>query len=293
MINEVIRKFQLKRFTAHLCRVAKVHRSGYYAWHEKSESHAIREENDYQDYLLLKCIYDAFKGKIGYRGFYMALEELLETPMNHKKILRLMRKFNLFAKIRRKNPYKNIAKATQAHRTVPNLLNRQFTQDEPGKVFVTDITYLQMKTGQTAYLSCVKDVASREIVAHDLSVSLSMGIVYRTLRKLNDALAGNVHPEAMIHSDQGFHYTHPVYQRHVKEMQLTQSMSRRGNCLDNAPIESFFGHFKDDVDYKEASNLLELKIMVDEYMEHYNCTRKQWDLKKMTPEQYRSHLLAA
>ena len=183
MINEVIRKFQLKRFTAHLCKVAKVHRSGYYAWLEKSEIHAIREENDYQDYLLLKCVYDAFKGKIGYRGLYMALEELLEVPMNHKKILRLMRKFNLFAKIRRKNPYKNIAKATQEHRTVPNLLNRQFTQDEPGKVFVTDITYLQMKTGQTAYLSCVKDVASREIVAYELSVSLSMGIVYQNFEE--------------------------------------------------------------------------------------------------------------
>ena len=97
----------------------------------------------------------------------------------------------------------------------------------------------------------------------------------------------------MIHSDQGFHYTHPEYQSLVKAMQLTQSMSRRGNCLDNAPIESFFGHFKDDVDFKEASSLLELKIMVDEYMEHYNCRRKQWDLKKMTPAQYRSHLIAA
>ena len=112
------------------------------------------------------------------------------------------------------------------------------------------------------------------------SVSLSMRIVYRTLWKLKEALDGNVHPEAMIHSDQGFHYTHPKYQALVKAMQLTQSMSRRGNCLDNAPIESFFGHFKADVDYKEASNLLELKIMGDEYMEHYNCTRKQWDLKK-------------
>ena len=240
----MIRKFQLKRFTAHLCKVVKVHRGGYYAWLQKAGIHAIREENDYQDYLLLKCIYDAFKRKIGYRGLYMALEELLEIPMNHKKILRLMRKYNLFSKIRRKNPYKNIAKATQEHRTVPNLLNRQFTQDEPAKVFVTDITYLQMKTGQIAYLYCVKDVASREIVVYELSVSLSMGIVYRTLRKLNEALAGNVHPEAMIHSDQGFHYTHPEYQKRVKEMQLTQLMSRRGNCLDNAPIESFLAILK-------------------------------------------------
>lgn len=279
--------------TAHLCRIADVARSGYYAWLAHAEAYAIQEENDYRDYLLLKCIYDASNGKIGYRGLYMASAELLETPMNHKKILRLMRKYNFFAKIRRKNPYRHLAKATQEHKTVPNHLNRQFQQDEPGKVFVTDITYLKIKTGQTVYLSCVKDVASREVIAHELSSSLHMGIVLRTLRKLEAILDGNIHPEAMIHSDQGFHYTHPDYQERVEEIGLIQSMSRRGNCLDNAPIESFFGHLKDDVDYKQANSLLELKNMVDNYMEHYNCIRKQWDLKKMTPAQYRSHLIAA
>ena len=110
-----------------------------------------------------------------------------------------------------------------------------------------------------------------------------MNIVYRTLAKLKEALNGNIHPEAMIHSDQGVHYTHPEYQKRVKELGLLQSMSRRGNCLDNAPMESFFGHLKDEVDYKEAHNLAELKYLIDEYMGHYNTTRKQWNLKKMTP----------
>lgn len=278
--------------TRYLCELTDVSRSGYYAWLQNSERQAIREEQDYGDYLLLRSIYDAFKGKIGYRGLYMTLVELLVTPMNHKKILRLMRKFNFFAKVRRANPYRNIAKATQVHRTFPNHLNRAFKQDEPGKVFLTDITYLKYR-GQTAYLSCVKDVATREIIAYELSTSLKMSIVYRTLEKLEEALDGNLHPEAMIHSDQGFHYTHPEYQVRVKKIGLNQSMSRRGNCLDNAPMESFFGHFKDEVDYQEAQNLLELKKMVDEYMEHYNSTRKQWSLKKMTPEQFRSHLIAA
>jgi putative transposase len=279
--------------TRYLCKLTGVSRSGYYEWLKNSEKHAIREEQDYQDYLLLRCIYDAFKGKIGYRGLYMALEELLENPMNHKKILRLMRKFNFFAKVRRANPYKNIAKATKAHRTVPNHLNRAFAQDEPGKVFLTDITYLQYRKSQSAYLSCIKDVATREIVAYALSTSLKMTIVYRTLEKLEEALDGNIHPEAMIHSDQGVHYTNPEYQERVENIGLLQSMSRRGNCLDNAPMESFFGHFKDEVDYQEANNLSELKKMIDEYMEHYNSTRKQWNLKKMTPAQYRSHLIAA
>ena len=289
----MVRQFQLKNSVEALCRTAGVSRSGYYAWLEKTEQHAIREEQDYQDYLLLKSIYDAHRGKIGYRGFYMILTELLETPMNHKKILRLMRKFNLFAKIRRANPYKQIAKATQEHAVCPNLLNREFNQDEPGKVFVTDITYLPNRSGQMAYLSAVKDVASREIVAYEVTTSLTLEIVFRTLKKLKETLDGNVHPEAMIHSDQGFHYTHPEYQQRVKEMGLTQSMSRRGNCIDNAPMESFFGHFKDDVDFKQATSLSELKGLVDDYMEYYNGTRKQWNLKKMTPAQYRSHLMAA
>ncbi len=279
--------------THYLCVLTGVSRSGYYGWLKNSEKHAIREEQDYQDYLLLRSIYDAFKGKIGYRGLYMSLEELLVTPMNHKKILRLMRKFNFFAKVRRANPYKHIAKATQAHRTVPNHLNRAFDQDEPGKVYLTDITYLPYRNSQTAYLSCIKDVATREIVAYELSTSLKMRLVYCTLDKFEDALDGNIHPEAMIHSDQGVHYTHPEYQERVRKAGLLQSMSRRGNCLDNAPMESFFGHLKDEVDYQEAHNLRELKEMIDEYMDHYNTSRKQWNLKKMTPAQYRSHLIVA
>ncbi len=279
--------------TSYLCELTGVSRSGYYKWLQNSEKQAIRDEQDYQDYLLLKSIYDRAKGKIGYRGLYMALADLLVTPMNHKKILRLMRKFNFFAKVRQANPYRAMAKATEVHRAVPNHLNRDFKQDEPGKVFLTDITYLQIQGGQTAYLSCVKDVATREIVAYELSTSLRMSIVYRTLKKLKEALNENIHPEAMLHSDQGFHYTHPEYQKRVKALGLIPSMSRKGNCLDNAPMESFFGHLKDEVDYKEANNLADLKNMIDEYMEHYNTNRKQWTLKKMTPAAYRSHLIAA
>ena len=275
-----------------LCQVAQVSRSGYYAWLLNTEKRSTREYNDYEDYLFLKCIYDTFKGKIGYRGLYMKVCELLESPMNLKKIRRIMRKYNFSAKVRRANPYKNIAKATQEHKTLPNLLNREFTQDEPGKVFLTDITYLKYR-GSTAYLSCVKDVASREIVAYELSRTLKMSIVYNTLTKLEEKLDGNVHPEAMIHSDQGSHYTHPEFQKRVKQMNLKQSMSRRGNCIDNAPMESFFGHMKDEMDYKEVHTFEELKQIVDRYIIFYNESRRQWNLKKMTPVEYRNHLIAA
>ena len=108
-----------------------------------------------------------------------------------------------------------------------------------------------------------------------------MDLVFQTTRK---HLNGNLHPEAMIHSDQGFHYTHPAYQSRIRELGLVQSMSRRGNCLDNAPIESFFGHLKDHVEHRSALNLSEVRSMVDSYIAYYNSERKQWNLKKMTPE---------
>ena len=120
-----------------------------------------------------------------------------------------------------------------------------------------------------------------------------MDIVYKTVEKLKEATSNQFHPEAILHSDQGFHYTHSLFQEKIKKLGIIQSMSRKGNCWDNAPIESFFGHFKDEVEYKECENLCELKELVDSSIEEYNHHRYQWGLKKMTPSQYRGHLLAA
>lgn len=120
-------------------------------------------------------------------------------------------------------------KATQEHWTCPNLLNREFKQEKPGLVFLTDITYIYYGKGQKAYLSCVKDSTTNEIVAHHVSTFLGMEIVYQTLEKLK-TVDGILHPDALLHSDQGFHYTHPLFQQKVKDTGLRQSMSRKGNC---------------------------------------------------------------
>lgn len=120
-----------------------------------------------------------------------------------------------------------------------------------------------------------------------------MDIVYKTLKKLKQAVGDHFHPEAILHSDQGFHYTHPQFQSKVKELGLIQSMSRKGNCWDNAPMESFFGHFKDLAEYKSLDNLGDVRKEVDRVIEEYNQHRYQWGLNKMTPGQYRGHLLAA
>jgi putative transposase len=293
LIEQIIRKFGIGRMVTYLCKMAGVSRSGYYAWINAESVRAVRQENDLKDYELIKKIFDNKNGKAGALVIKMILENIYFVVMNHKKIRRIMSEFNLVTKIRQINPYRKMAKATQEHKTLPNVLNREFDQSEPGKVFLTDITYVYYGSSQPAYLSCVKDASTREIVAYHLSKNLKMDIVYDTLKKLSESLNGLVHPEAILHSDQGFHYTHPEFQRRVKKMKITQSMSRKGNCWDNAPMESFFGHLKDEVEYSHCQSFEELKILIGDYIEEYNNNRYQWTLNKMTPAQYRSHLLAA
>ena len=120
-----------------------------------------------------------------------------------------------------------------------------------------------------------------------------MDIVLNTVENMKKNLTIPSLQNILIHSDQGFHYTNPEYIHRLKELNMVQSMSRKGNCIDNAPTESFFGHFKDDVDYKACRTFAELKEMVSQYIHYYNYERPQWNLKKMTPVQYRNHLLAA
>jgi putative transposase len=220
----------------------------------------------------------------------MHLKADYQVSMNHKKIRRIMNKYGLIAQIRRKNPYKMIMKKTQEHHTCDNVLNRNFVQTIPGKTFCTDITYLYFGSGRKAYLSVIKDIATGEVVAWELSMNLELEFVLKTIEKLNTLEKDS---QALIHSDQGFHYTSPLYIQRVQQLQITQSMSRKGNCVDNAPIESFFGHLKDELDFKSCSTFKELKQTIDNYMNYYNNQRYQWELKKMTPVEYRNHLLSS
>lgn len=263
------------------CGVARVSRSGYYAWHR----HSDEPEKDHEDYLLIKEVFDKGKAKWGSRTVKMNLS----VVMNHKKISRIMRKYNLITKIRRKNPYKMIMKKSLGHRMFDNTLQREFRQQIPFKVFCTDITYIPFNH-RFAYLSVVKDICSGEVVAWNLARHLEMSLVMDTVEAM--AVSGAVYENAMIHSDQGFHYTNPLYIEKVKNLNMVQSMSRKGNCIDNAPIESFFGHLKDDVDYKACKTFEELYLLIEKYMAYYNHERRQWELKKMTPVEYRNHLLA-
>ena len=142
-------------------------------------------------------------------------------------------------------------------------------------------------------LSTIKDSSTNEILSYELSKSLKIDIVINTVDKLVNSKIVNLDSEAFIHSDQGSHYTSPIFQKHLKKYGLDQSMSRRGNCWDNAPQESFFGHMKDEIDYKNCTTFEELQFMIDDYMDYYNNHRCQWNLKQLTPVQYRSQLEVA
>lgn len=263
-----------------MCSIAKVSRSGYYLWLKQADE----IDKDYNDYLLVKEIFDKGKAKYGWRQVKMGLKRGKKVIMNHKKIIRIMKKYNLAAKIRRRNPYKAIMKKTAEHRTFANRLGRAFNQTIPRRFFCTDITYIPLN-GRFAYLCVVKDIASGEIVAWYLLPYVTMELVLKTIEQMRPF------QDALIHSDQGFHYTNPEFIEKVKALEMMQSMSRKGNCIDNAPVESFFGHLKDDVDYKDCKTFEELRLLIENYIHYYNHERAQWDLKKMTPAEYRDHLL--
>ncbi|GGG86384.1 hypothetical protein GCM10010918_50720 [Paenibacillus radicis (ex Gao et al. 2016)] len=293
LINQTIRKHDLRRLTRYLCEIAEVSTSGYYRWCSVEEIRQLHEIADQNDFELIKEHFVALNGKVGALVIKMRLENLHGIVMNHKKIRRIMGKFGLVATIRQANPYRKMAKATQEHRTCPNLLERKFDQGEPEKVLLTDITYMRYGSGQWAYLSCVKDGATKQILAHYLSSSLELSLVERTMTRLLKRLDGNIHPDAIFHSDQGMHYTHPKNRLLIAEIGFKQSMSRKGNCWDNASMETFFGHMKDELNYRDCTSLHELRLKVNEYVNYYNSERYQWTLKKMTPDEYRSHHLLA
>ena len=220
----------------------------------------------------------------------MVLKDKFNIIYNLKRIRRIMKKYNIVCPFRKANPYRRMMKATKEHTIVPNLVNREFKQGIPGKILLTDITYLSYKNGKRAYLSTIKDSSTNEILAHYVSNNLRLDIVLNTLEKLKLNTKLKLHSEPILHSDQGVHYTSPKFQKRVKKLGLKQSMSRRGNCWDNAPQESFFGHFKDEVNLDKCSTLDEVINEIDDYMNYYNNDRYQWNLNKMTPVQYRNHL---
>jgi len=293
LIYETVEQNQFNRMTRYFCDLLEVSRSGYYSYIKASGSREAREQLDLAAKETILKAFNRRGYKKGSRSIKMILENDYNIIFSRKKIQRIMKKYGIVCPYRNPNPYKKIAKATKEHQVVPNKLNRNFKQGVPGKVLLTDITYLPYNGNSMAYLSTIKDACTNEILAYHLSDRITLDIATKTLQKLVNNKKITLHPKAFIHSDQGSHYTSPKYQKLIKKYGLDQSMSRRGNCWDNAPMESFFGHLKDEIDYQSCKTLKELHAKINHYMVYYNNYRYQWNLKKMTPNQYRNHLLVA
>ena len=269
-----------------MCALAGVSRSGYYNWLSSAGTRLKREIKDQEDFALILAAYE-FRGYAkGVRGINMRLLHM-GVVMNPKKIRRLMRKYNLFCPIRKANPYRRMAKAMRTSNVADNLLNREFESHGPRMVLLTDITYIPLN-GEFCYLSTILDAFTKQILAYVLSESLEVDFVLDTVNILVRDHGISLTAETLIHSDQGAHYTSHKFIQIVKDADLRQSMSRRGNCWDNAPQESFFGHMKDELAeiIPSWSCFLDVKAAIDDWMDYYNNDRYQWQLAKLSPNQY-------
>lgn len=247
-----------------------------------------KEEQDRKDFELILEAYN-FKGyDKGRRGIHMRLLHM-GILINHKKISRLMKKYKLFCPIRKANPARRMAKAIKTSNYEDNVLNRHFDEYGPGYVLETDITYLFYGSKHSkAYLSVVKDDFTKQILSYVLSTSLEEDFVLKTINQLFEKHKHDIHTDALIHSDQGAHYTSIRFIDLLKNLEIRQSMSRRGNCWDNAPQESFFGHMKDELGkyIKTTSAYDKLEKVINNYMDYYNNERYQYKLAKLSPNEF-------
>lgn len=275
-----------------LCKIAKVSRSGYYRWIQAEGKREEREQQDREDFEIILEAYQYRGYSKGARSIYMQLLHLKEPViMNVKKIRRLMKKYNLYCPIRQANPYRRMAKALKTNNVADNLLKREFKKYGARKVLLTDITYIPYN-GERCYLSTILDAFTKEILAYVLSETMEVDFVLETVNKLIDRHGISLSEETLVHSDQGCHYTSYSFIQILRDRKLRQSMSRKGNCWDNAPQESFFGHMKDEIDISKCREYKEVKSIIDDWMEYYNNDRYQWGLAKLSPCEYYKYIMS-
>lgn len=225
-------------------------------------------------------------------GYYADIYARIAAK-SQERVERVMREYGLSAKRRSSNPYKNLPKESADIEVAENILSRRYSFDTlwPFRVFGTDITFIRIINNKWAYLSAIKDFCTGEIVSHEISLHPNTVLVLATLDTfithvpLEDRLGG------LIHSDRGSTYTSKAYCNRAREIGLNVSMSRKGNCIDNAPTESFFGHMKTELPNTGHMTYEELRTTIDDYIMEHNTVRKQWHREKMSPVEYREHLL--
>lgn len=272
---ELRHKFDLKM----LLNQSNMARSSFY-YHQKQNKlpdkyKAVKE--------LIKSIYHKHKGRYGYRRITDELNNK-GIIINHKTVLRLMKLLGLKSIIRIKK-YKSY-KGEQG-KIVANILKRDFKATAPNQKWATDVTEFNV-AGNKLYLSPIIDLYNQEIISYELTERPVFNQVVMMLKKAFKKISNSTN--LVLHSDQGWQYQMKQYQYLLKEKGIIQSMSRKGNCLDNAIIENFFGILKSELYYlKKYHSIEQLKKEIEEYINYYNNDRIKSNLNKMSPIQYRAH----
>ena len=260
-----------------------ISKSSYYSI-LSNDNYGMQERQDEIDFECIKKVMD-YKGfRKGTRTIYMMLPDICGVHFGRNKILRLMRKYNCICAIRGERTELKTNREILKNNRKPNLLKRRFRLARPGEILLTDVSYLKYGLNRTEYLSCVKDAVSGRVVSHITSSGNDLNLAMDTIDTLDPS------KDAIFHSDQGSLYFNNLFQNRIKELGYRQSMSRRGNCWDNASQESFFGHMKDECDLSSCSTPEEVKEMIDDYVYYYNNERPQWTRNKMTPAEYEEYL---
>jgi len=266
-----------------LVEIAKVSRAGYYKWKTGQEQRAARQQDDQilqEQMLAIHKIHPYF----GYPRMQIALKKN-GFHVNHKRVYRLMKEMNLQSIIRKKRRFFGRTPSV-VH---PNILNREFKADKPNQIYVTDITFVALQS-RFYYLSVIQDLYNNEVVAWQVSKRNDLRLVMDTVNQL--ANKRDVQ-EAVLHSDQGFQYTSKQYNARMKDLRMQGSHSRKGNCLDNACIESFFSHLKtESLYFTECKTEEDLFQAIEKYIWFYNHERFQKKLNQCAPVEYRNTLVA-
>ena len=278
----VIYRHKDKYSISEMCRFFNVSRSGYYDYVKRMDIPA----KDLPLAEKIKECQDKCGRTYGYRRVHIWLEKN-GIHHNPKTILRVMRKYNLLSVVRRKK-YRNYG--DHLHR-YPNLLNRDFKADRPNQKWVTDVTEFHL-FGEKLYLSPILDLHSRDIVSYVISERPVLSMVTTMLEKAFAKLSDS--EVVLLHSDQGWQYQHKQYQRMLREKGIQQSMSNKGNCLDNAVMENFFGLLKSELLYlQEFESMDHFKQELVEYLDYYNNRRIKTKLKGLPPALHRQQALLA
>lgn len=231
----------------------------------------------------MKKLYWQYRGKYGYRRLTMQVNRQFGQHYNVKRIRRLLRELGLRAVIRRPRHSCTIVRDNSF---THNYLDRNFIAHHPNEKWVTDVTYLNYGNNQRAYLSAIKDLYDGSIISYVVSRRNDNHLVLTTLKQ---ACLNNPEATPLLHSDRGFQYTSKQYARLTAQYGIQRSMSRVGKCLDNAPMESFWSHYKDEAYYGEKFTSYEALVhSIDEYINFYNHHRYQTKLNSLTPIEYRN-----